>query len=286
MRLITIKKHTDKAPIPPLKDIIKEDRKTYDGAELDAILDKKKNLREEVAKAYGVLGFVRFVKGYYLILITRYKRVGLVGMHSIFKIKDTKMVPLFHTTVPETREKERSFLNTFENIDLKKNFYFSYTYDITNTLQTNILRQMKKQEKRFIEKNGLDEKDELTLELERLIDESQMRSFSTTDMARTRSLAVKRKKSNTNETAMRDYKFNSDMVWNYYLTEEFYKCIYSRKWMLPIIFGYITQSNFNNRLKHINFLLISRRFRHFYGPRYLKRGLNEKGCTANFVETE
>jgi hypothetical protein len=32
--------------------------------------------------------------------------------------------------------------------------------------------------------------------------------------------------------------------------------------------------------------LISRRSRHFAGTRYLKRGLNEDGKVANFVETE
>jgi hypothetical protein len=29
-------------------------------------------------------------------------------------------------------------VNTFQSVDLSKNFYFSYSYDITNTLQTNL----------------------------------------------------------------------------------------------------------------------------------------------------
>lgn len=29
-------------------------------------------------------------------------------------------------------------LNTFQQVDLSKNFYYSYTYDLTNTLQTNL----------------------------------------------------------------------------------------------------------------------------------------------------
>lgn len=32
-------------------------------------------------------------------------------------------------------------MNIFKDLDLTKTFYFSYTYDITNTLQTNILRE-------------------------------------------------------------------------------------------------------------------------------------------------
>lgn len=32
------------------------------------------------------------------------------------------------------------YITTFQNIDLTKNFYFSYTYDVTNTLQVNMTR--------------------------------------------------------------------------------------------------------------------------------------------------
>jgi len=33
-------------------------------------------------------------------------------------------------------------------------------------------------------------------------------------------------------------------------------------------------------------ILIARRSRYMAGPRYLKRGINEEGNVANFVETE
>jgi hypothetical protein len=33
---------------------------------------------------------------------------------------------------------ESKMVNTFQSVDLSKNFYFSYSYDITNTLQTNL----------------------------------------------------------------------------------------------------------------------------------------------------
>jgi len=33
---------------------------------------------------------------------------------------------------------ETKLVNTFQSVDLSKNFYFSYSYDITNTLQTNL----------------------------------------------------------------------------------------------------------------------------------------------------
>lgn len=33
---------------------------------------------------------------------------------------------------------ETKLVNTFQSVDLSKNFYFSYSYDITNTLQANL----------------------------------------------------------------------------------------------------------------------------------------------------
>ena len=39
-------------------------------------------------KSYGLLGFIRFLKGYYMVLITSRKRVGKILKHSIYTIKD------------------------------------------------------------------------------------------------------------------------------------------------------------------------------------------------------
>lgn len=37
-------------------------------------------------------GFVRFLEGYYMILITKRRKVAVIGPHTIFKIEDTRMV--------------------------------------------------------------------------------------------------------------------------------------------------------------------------------------------------
>lgn len=42
--------------------------------------------------AYGIIGFVRFLQGYYILLIKSRKRVAMVGQHCIYKILDTDMV--------------------------------------------------------------------------------------------------------------------------------------------------------------------------------------------------
>jgi len=39
-----------------------------------------------------LVGFVRFLEGYYMVLITKRRRVALIGCHTVFKIEDTCMV--------------------------------------------------------------------------------------------------------------------------------------------------------------------------------------------------
>jgi hypothetical protein len=39
--------------------------------------------------AFGIFGFVRFLGGYYIILIKSRRRVALIGSHFIYKIEET-----------------------------------------------------------------------------------------------------------------------------------------------------------------------------------------------------
>ncbi|KAI5212126.1 hypothetical protein AUEXF2481DRAFT_34459 [Aureobasidium subglaciale EXF-2481] len=94
---------------------------------------------------WGILGFIRFTDSYYVLLITKRQQVAMVGGHYIYQIDGTELVPL--TTSPGSRfSRERNaeegrFLGILNNLDLTRSFYFSYSYDITRTLQYNITRQ-------------------------------------------------------------------------------------------------------------------------------------------------
>jgi hypothetical protein len=59
-----------------------------------------------------------------------------------------------------------------------------------------------------------------------------------------------------------------------------------KKWIMPVIHGYIDFKNFEDAGNKFTFLLIARRSRHFAGTRYLRRGINQEGRPANFVEIE
>lgn len=131
-----------------LDDIVKEDLRTYDQETfrsdfLEPLQIKYNPITTPVKLAHGILGFVRFLKGFYIIMITDKKKVGKIGQHSIYQVKDTQMVPLFRATSSANREDEAKYLQIFQRIEISNGFYFSYTYDLTRSLQENMIRKVR-----------------------------------------------------------------------------------------------------------------------------------------------
>ncbi|WWC73521.1 uncharacterized protein I206_107492 [Kwoniella pini CBS 10737] len=119
-----------------------EDQTVYDGDELDLLLrmvqdgNKSQGGLEKVLEFHGIVGFVKFTAGWYLILITKRSVVGLLGGHYIYHCDETTLITI--ASKSERSAQETKMLHTFQHVDLTKNFYFSYSYDITNSLQTNL----------------------------------------------------------------------------------------------------------------------------------------------------
>ncbi|AET37775.1 phosphatidylinositol-3,5-bisphosphate 5-phosphatase Ecym_2016 [Eremothecium cymbalariae DBVPG len=107
---------------------------------LQNIEESEKDGLNKKLTGHGLLGFIRFTDCYYLVVVTKISYVAVLGGHSIYHIDDTQLVPI-SASYKKPDATESRFLSTFQNIDLSKTFYFCYTYDITNTLQTNILRK-------------------------------------------------------------------------------------------------------------------------------------------------
>lgn len=90
-----------------------------------------------------------------------------------------------------------------------------------------------------------------------------------------------------NEEELKDFKpWDNSMMWNYFLMRDFYESIKRKKWVMPIIRGYIDQKNFMDHGTKFSIMVIARRSRHFAGTRYLRRGINHEGHNANWVEIE
>ena len=96
------------------------------------------------SSTWGLLGFIRFTGEYYMLLITKRSQVAVIGGHYVYQVDGTELISL---TSPSTRFKterhpeEARFVGILSNLDLSRSFYFSYSYDITHTLQYNIRRE-------------------------------------------------------------------------------------------------------------------------------------------------
>ena len=109
--------------------------------------------------AVGFLGAIAFTRGFYLVLVTRSEPVGTIGGHLVHAPRAVEVVPVHfegagagpQATMGETLSKwvqemllsgtdpgimaEGRYQSLFLFLDLTKEFYFSYTYDLTRPLQ-------------------------------------------------------------------------------------------------------------------------------------------------------
>ncbi len=274
--------HTAKPTLRRLSDFLTEDPHIYSQEEIQEMLDMvhfgNRRMRADgteeaassgglkpVIKAYGVVGFIRFLDCYYLTLITRRAKVGSIGGNAIYTIKGTETFPLKpaeripgsmesdHNTDPSSmllsmwnrgkrsvglgltnREiAELRYQGLYQVVDLTKNFYYSYTYDITRSLQENFL-----------------------INTSKIFPPPPVKDM---------------------------------YAWNYFQTRELEECtnsMTSYHWVMPIIHGAFVQRKVNDYGRSLDLILIARRSRHFAGTRYLKRGVSELGKVANDVEHE
>ena len=85
--------------VNPKEPVIEHDGKQYSKSEMQTILNavdsdpKKKAAKSPQLKkllmAFGLLGFVKFTQGYYMVLVTRRRKVAQIGGHIIYKVRLT-----------------------------------------------------------------------------------------------------------------------------------------------------------------------------------------------------
>ncbi|XP_015184747.1 PREDICTED: polyphosphoinositide phosphatase isoform X2 [Polistes dominula] len=225
-----------------------------------------------VVSAFGIVGFIRFLEGYYIILVTKRRRVAVIGHHTIYKIEDTSMIYIPNDTVRLFHPDEQRYVKMFQGIDLSSNFYFSYSYDLTHTLQYNMAPP--KHIKLDIPNNANEKEDDI----EEAEDFFNMWSFHKNCH-----------QSDSTKEKYIDYAVRSNpnrrFIWNSHLLSPVEKDLH-RDWILYVIHGFIGQSNVSIFGRSVYIALIARRSNKYAGTRFLKRGANFDGDVANEVETE
>lgn len=78
-----------------LADVVQEEPQIFYGDQLDEYISEIKGITTVIRKAYGVLGFIKFLKGYYIVLISAKKKIAKIGRHNIYKVEDIVIKPLY-----------------------------------------------------------------------------------------------------------------------------------------------------------------------------------------------
>uniref|UniRef100_A0A3Q0RDM9 FIG4 phosphoinositide 5-phosphatase n=1 Tax=Amphilophus citrinellus TaxID=61819 RepID=A0A3Q0RDM9_AMPCI len=216
--------------------------------------------------AFGIVGFVRFLEGYYIVLITKPRKMADIGGHSIYKIEDTTMIYIPNDSVRVTHPDEARYSQT---VLVSYDFAFvlcSYSYDLSHSLQYNLTLLQRPYEQWSSADSSTEEE---------VHTQSKQDSF---DIFEDEGLPTQVVYGLHNEPY---YKY----VWNGKLLEQV-KNIVHRDWLMYIIHGFCGQSKLLIYGRPVHITLIARRSSKFAGTRFLKRGANCEGDVANEVETE
>jgi hypothetical protein len=130
---------------------ISEDDTVYTKQEMSHLLDaiddgnKSSGGLKLKCSTWGLLGFIRFTGAYYMLLVTKRTQVAMIGGHYVYQVDGTELVslttPSSSRLKPEKNPEEARYIGILNNLDLTRSFYFSYSYDMTRTLQHNISRE-------------------------------------------------------------------------------------------------------------------------------------------------
>lgn len=157
-RMIELNRMVDRPQ--SLDEVLKEDKMIHDWEQMEARLQALAELArvrgtgqlERAFTAVAIVGCIRFLRGYYFIFVTQRRKIGNIGGNSIYGISASQQLNVSRPEEDQSvwtqlnrwfnpspvEEAEARYLGLFHFLDLTKDFYFSYSYDITHTLQHNM----------------------------------------------------------------------------------------------------------------------------------------------------
>ncbi|KAG6414276.1 hypothetical protein SASPL_126994 [Salvia splendens] len=100
-------------------------------------IDRKQSYR----RTYGIVGFIKFLGPYYMVLITKRRQIGVICGHYVYAISKSEIIPLPSSAVRANMvnyNNENRYKKLLCMVDLTKDFYFSYSYHVMRSLQRNM----------------------------------------------------------------------------------------------------------------------------------------------------
>ncbi|XP_028203331.1 phosphoinositide phosphatase SAC3-like isoform X2 [Glycine soja] len=94
-----------------------------------------------VTTCFGIVGFIKFLGPYYMLLITKRRQIGAICGNTVYAISKSEMIPLqnssVHSSITDSINENR-YKKLLCMVDLTKDFFFSYSYHIMRSLQKNL----------------------------------------------------------------------------------------------------------------------------------------------------
>ncbi|CAA7030021.1 unnamed protein product [Microthlaspi erraticum] len=94
-----------------------------------------------VTVCYGIIGFIKFLGPYYMLLITERREIGEICGHRVYEVAKSEIISLQSSSVlcniANSRDENR-YKRLLCVVDLTKDFFFSYSYNIMRSFQKNI----------------------------------------------------------------------------------------------------------------------------------------------------
>ncbi|CAL0330254.1 unnamed protein product [Lupinus luteus] len=126
---------------------LREDSTTYTESECSDLLkrihdgNKSTGGLKFVTTCYGIVGFIKFLGPYYMLLITKRRQIGAICGHAVYAVSKSEMIPLPNSSVWSNiinSKNENRYKKLLCTVDLTKDFYFSYSYHVMRNLQRNM----------------------------------------------------------------------------------------------------------------------------------------------------
>ncbi|XP_066277215.1 phosphatidylinositide phosphatase SAC2-like isoform X1 [Branchiostoma lanceolatum] len=254
---------------------------------------------------HGVIGKVQLYPDseWHLLLVTKKMSVGLLpGGHEVYKISRVVILPLSPVEPPEMElewcRKHHFGISNLEKIAAPLDSQQRALAKTWNSIKSVAVPKKKRdiKEKEKLERRVFEE-------LNKMFSDSDSFYYSPTgDLTN----SVQRQHSEQYDTTSPLWKkMDSRFFWNTHMMNDLIQSEdpLSDRWIVPIIQGYVQMERFQVMLgeedmpsdegmemmsegRNFTITLISRRSRHRAGTRYKRRGVDETGACANFVETE
>ncbi|GAB6027073.1 hypothetical protein CHUAL_013799 [Chamberlinius hualienensis] len=278
-----------------------------------------------LGKVYGIIGKVKIGDVNKLLLVNKRSSIGfLYGGHEVYSINRIAVLPLSRSASPDLGldRCEKHHVEIRSALSPETQAKVPHLQKTWNSFKTATTAQMKtataqvktaagqvagkKTNKDFKDKEKFDKR--VTEELIKMFSDTDSFYFSPTgDLTN----SVQRHCIQQNDPDVTNkplwQRVDDRFFWNKHMLQELIDAEEKEKvhWIVPIIQGFVdienchidsynaiceTPSNFTNhvipKLNSVGISLISRRCRYRAGTRYRRRGVDELGRVANYVETE